>query len=205
MANATRGRFGEKRTCIFNEECGREAKSRGLCNKHYVYVTNHGRRDEFQPIKRGYGGDAIACEGPECDRDAKTIRSPFLCAQHYHQELMVGELSPLRLRKEYVGPVERADDCGPDWKVNDDGYWFRSTRVNGSRVYQLQHRLVMEQRLGRPLRKNENVHHKNGVKDDNRSENLELWVKTQPAGQRVEDLVEWAVELLGLYAPDRIA
>lgn len=52
----------------------------------------------------------------------------------------------------------------------------------------------MEQKLGRQLRKDEYVHHINGKKKDNRSENLELWVKAQPPGQRVEDIVGWVVE-----------
>ncbi len=69
----------------------------------------------------------------------------------------------------------------------------------GRTPYVFEHVLVAEELLGRYLIPGESVHHRNGVRDDNRPENLELWTRPQPAGIRVSDAIEWALAILGRY------
>ena len=82
---------------------------------------------------------------------------------------------------------------------NKNGYIDLSFYQDGEFRHIVEHRYVMEQHLGRRLLNGENVHHLNGIRDDNRLENLELWAESQLAGQRVKDLWDWSQEIIRRY------
>jgi hypothetical protein len=109
------------------------------------------------------------------------------------------------LLREFVENQPSGKDS-PTWKggfvYDESGYKLiripdhHRAKSNG---YVREHIVVMEALLGRKLLPKETVHHKNGVKDDNRTENLELWSSSHPPGQRISDLVSWAKEIINTY------
>lgn len=146
--------------------------ARSMCRKHYV--AWYRRRPGATP-----------CAQAVCDSPAY---SGGWCAKHAYRISRHGD-PDVTMRKPRNG---RYVNRGYVWVPGAD----HPAQVRG---WVAEHRLVMEQRLGRYLEPHENVHHINGVRDDNRPENLELWVSSQPAGQRVEDLVAWARRIIELY------
>lgn len=164
--------------CVI-DGCSNLLYAKDMCHRHYGRWWKTG--DPETPYTRLYGLAGKPCPVQGCDR---VIQSGGLCGGHYDRKRRHGDVLadvPLRV--------------STGRRKNSQGYV--TVRRGGRSV--MEHRVVMEELVGRPLYRDETVHHKNGVRDDNRPENLELWSSLHPVGQRVEDKLSWAYEIIDRY------
>lgn len=122
------------------------------------------------------------CVVPDCDR-AGSLKE--MCHAHYVRE---------RDKKSLCPPIRQYKQGNGEW-ITGQGYVIKATSGGPMR----KHRFVIEQHIGRSLRKYETVHHINGDRADNRIENLELFSSSHPPGQRIRDKLKHAKEIIALY------
>lgn len=131
----------------------------------------------------------MTCTIGTCDRNAVARQ---MCNMHYTRWKRTGQTELIRHPK-------------GSGHTDTRGYrlvWYPDHPNARKSGHVNEHWYVMSGALGRPLLPGETVHHKNGVRSDNRIANLELWRGGHPPGQRVQDHVQWALELLDQYADD---
>lgn len=164
-------------------------------------VTSKTKRNLCLPCYRDWYNNvrpsAPRCLQKDCSRPQYSTKVDYC---HLHKRrLDRGASSPEGVGRGRPG-VARGKKSNLGYYITSGGYRkIRLDGVVGDSAWVLEHRHAMEQKLGRKLLSGENVHHIDGNKLNNNISNLELWASFQPSGQRVEDLLKYAYEIIERY------
>lgn len=170
------------------DSCDELVDAKGLCHGHYQRVLRHGSVDD-SPLRKG----KQMCEVVDCERDAE---KRGYCPAHYKRVLKHGH-------PQADIPIRQVDGTGHISHGYQQVNLPRDLRhFSRGSSKMAEHRFVMAKHLGRPLTSDEHVHHVNGIKTDNRLENLELWSTYHPSGQRITDLLEFCMVILERYGDE---
>jgi hypothetical protein len=159
------------------ENCSNKVNARGLCGNHYRAWRKYG--DPLGVSQKHLESLIKVCTIEGCDSPKK---AKGLCSKH--SQRLHRHNDPNFVTRRIKKPRTLINKKDRYFAVDANGH------PNANKAGKiLEHRLVMALHIGRPLTAEETVHHKNGDRQDNRIENLELWSGKQPAGQRQEDKV----------------
>jgi endogenous inhibitor of DNA gyrase (YacG/DUF329 family) len=163
------------------ETCGREfQKAPSMAGKFCsvdCYLASRDPGKSCEVCGKPLTASRLTFCSPECSAKAQRTGAMFPC-ETCGKEFYI---SPQQLNKRFCSrkclhESRRLKGAGYSY-VRQDGYiavYYPNHPDASARGLILEHRLVAEEKYGRRILRTEHVHHLNGVRDDNRPENIEL-------------------------------